>query len=395
MGDSEKLITSGAGEFFEVGKEYRDARRKDDPEDQFLSWVNLPNSGLTNAGGIRALKSPCPARKNQIDGVFLFTHSGSTNTPKPWEDIVDHHNGVIYYWGDSISDPTKSLDDFKGNKILRMLDENLRNGSSKPAFILHFTKRTGYNRFNGLCILEKLDTEWFMDGDKPVRNYRATLRILNSPKVAINWLTNWRLREGIEDRLEEAPSVWRDYVNKNAQNFLTAWNDSILTKADQLPTMKSPEWKALQRLNEINPYVFEQIIVDLLLDVGGTLFKNLEKTKDSGDGGFDFIGSMMIDEPFRFEIKLKGEVKRYASSNYINPVQLSRLAARLDRGEYGVYVTTSFFSKQAQEEVHELRYPLKLIHGKQLMNIIKRSKYWIDEAIDETWLNSYPSRKGN
>ena len=102
-----------------------------------------------------------------------------------------------------------------------------------------------------------------MDGDKPVRNYRATLRILNSPKVAINWLTNWRLREDIDARLEEAPSVWRDYVNKNAHNFLTAWNDSILTKADQLPTMKSPEWKALERLNQINPYVFEQIIVDL------------------------------------------------------------------------------------------------------------------------------------
>ena len=241
----------------------------------------------------------------------------------------------------------------------------------------------------------KLDIEWFMDGDKPVRNYRATLRILNSSKVAINWLSNWRLHEDIEARLEEAPSVWRDYVNKNSHNFLTAWNDSILTKADQLPPMESPEWKALERLNQINPYVFEQIIVDLLLDVGGTLFKNLEKTKDSGDGGFDFIGSMMIDEPFRFEIKLKGEVKRYASSNYINPVQLSRLAARLDRGEYGIYVTTSFFSKQAQEEVHELRYPLKLIHGKQLMKIIKRSKYWINEAIDEAWLNSYPTRRGN
>ena len=59
------------------------------------------------------------------------------------------------------------------------------------------------------------------------------------------------------------------------------------------------------------------------------------------------------------------------------PFNFHALAARLDRGEYGIYVTTSFFSKQAQEEVHELRYPLKLIHGKQLMKIIKRSKYWI------------------
>jgi len=395
MNGSENWITAGSGKFFEVGKEYRDAKRKDDSEDQFLSWVNLPGSGLTNAGGIRALKSPNPSREEQIDGVFLLTHSGKTNTPKPWDDIVDQHNGVIYYWGDSVADPDKSLDDFKGNKILKALDENLRNGSTQPSFILHFTKRTGYNRFNGLCILEKLDVEWFMDGDIPVRNYRETLRILNAPLVAIDWLTNWRKHEELDSRLDKSPLAWREYVSRNAHSYLTAWNDSILTKEDQLPLTNSPEWMALERLNEINPYVFEQIIVDLFLEVGGTLFKNLEKTKDSGDGGFDFIGSMMIDEPFRFEIKLKGEVKRYASSNYINPVQLSRLVARLDRGEYGIYVTTSFFSKQAQEEVHELRYPLKLIHGRQLMTIIKRSKYWINEMIDEAWLSSYSDRKAS
>ena len=234
-----------------------------------------------------------------------------------------------------------------------------------------------------------------MDGDIPVRNYRATLRILNTPQVAIDWLTNWRKHEELDSRLDKSPLAWREYVSRNAHSYLTAWNDSILTKEDQLPPTNSPEWMALERLNEINPYVFEQIIVDLFLEVGGTLFKNLEKTKNSGDGGFDFIGSMMIDEPFRFEIKLKGEVKRYASSNYINPVQLSRLVARLDRGEYGIYVTTSFFSKQAQEEVHELRYPLKLIHGRQLMTIIKRSKYWINEMIDEAWLSSYSDRKAS
>ena len=133
-----ELDYSGLGNSLR-SERYRDAKGKDDPEDQFLSWVNLPGSGLTNAGGIRALKSPNPSRKEQIDGVFLFTHSGKTNTPKPWDDIVDQHNGVIYYWGDSVADPDKSLDDFKGNKVLKALDENLRNGSTQPSFILHLT----------------------------------------------------------------------------------------------------------------------------------------------------------------------------------------------------------------------------------------------------------------
>ena len=91
------------------------------------------------------------------------------------------------------------------------------------------------------------------------------------------------------------------------------------------------------------------------------------------------------------KIQLKGEVKRYRSDNYINPVLVSRLVARLERGQYGIFVTTSYFSQQAQEEVYEMKYPVKLIHGKQLMDIFKRSSFWIDDAIDEAWLSRFES----
>ena len=37
-------------------------------------------------------------------------------------------------------------------------------------------------------------------------------------------------------------------------------------------------------------------------------------------------------------------------------VDVSRLVARLQRGEYGIFVTTSYYTKAAQEEVH--RRPL-------------------------------------
>ena len=37
--------------------------------------------------------------------------------------------------------------------------------------------------------------------------------------------------------------------------------------------------------------------------------------------------------------------------------------ARLQRGWFGCYVTTSFFSPSVQQEVLEDKYPIALIHG--------------------------------
>ena len=391
MSNSTPPTNKGTGKFFEIGKDYRETRRKDHPDETFYSWINVPKSGIQNSGGIRHLNTLNESR-DWKDGIVLFTHLGSTNTPKPWEDIVNHHLGVIYYWGDSVKDENKSLSDYEGNRILEELDKRLHSSSEPPPFILHFTKtKSGINRFNGLCYLEKLDLEWFMDGEVPVKNYRATLRILDADPISVDWLIRWRYFSKLSERLIGAPPAWVNYVNKTKNTILTAWNTSILNKEQQLPKSKSPELKALEKLNSLDAYKFEQAIVELFLDVGGSLFRDLTKTRSSKDGGFDFIGSMLISEPFLFEIQLKGEVKRYRSDNYINPVLVSRLVARLERGQYGIFVTTSYFSQQAQEEVYEMKYPVKLIHGKQLMDIFKRSSFWIEDAIDEAWLSRFES----
>ena len=397
MSNSTPPTNRGSGDSFKIGKIYKDPKPRTKgvphPEDTLNTWINVPKSGMSNSGGVRFLNSLNPER-NAIDGIILTTKLGSTNTPKPWEDIIDHHLGVIYYWGDSVAHEQKQLLDFKGNRILKKLDEQIHTSSDPPPFILHFTKlrKSAHNRFNGLCYLEKLDIEWFMDGEIPVRNYRATLRIINAEEIAIDWLINWRYYSKLSERLNGAPTAWIDYVNKTKKSILTAWNTSILAKEEQIPKKKTAEYNALTILNSLDPYKFEQAIVELFLDVGGALFRNLTKTRSSKDGGFDFSGSMYISEPFLFEIKLKGEVKRYETEkNYIDPILISRLVARLERGEYGIFVTTSYYSKQAQEEVYEMKYPVKLIHGKQLIDIFKRSSFWIDDAIDEAWLSRFES----
>ena len=371
--------------FFEVGVEYRDTGSPNKSEDQFLRWINIPGSGMKNMGGIRWLKTKSKKRQNS-DGIVLVSSHLNTDSHNPWDDIVDFHLGSVRYWGDAKFHQKKGIDDFEGNKNLRRaIDESDR---SRHPFILHFSKtRSGWMRFNGLCVLNSLDLAWFQDLGRPVQNYRATLSILDCKRVSVDWITRWRTEDKLSVRLEGAPEAWDNYIRGKKVNVMRAWSGKILSTKEQLPPPGSPEEKALEQLHGMDPFAFEAMVVSLIGNVGAEIVRDLKKTRDRRDGGFDFVGTFIIPEPFKFEINFKGEVKRHR--NTISPNHVSRLVARLDRGEYGIYVTTSAFSKQAQEEVYEMRYPVSLVHSRKLISMIKNTRYWSDIGIDKKWLSSF------
>lgn len=90
---------------------------------------------------------------------------------------------------------------------------------------------------------------------------------------------------------------------------------------------------------------------------------------------------------FDHHIDFLGEVKKWEGP--VGPAEISRLAAKLGRGQFGVFITTSYFTKQSQEELYEDGYPIKLISGSDLVNLLKRrgtfyksgelNKEWIDQ----------------
>ena len=51
----------------------------------------------------------------------------------------------------------------------------------------------------------------------------------------------------------------------------------------------------------------------------------------------------------------------------------SRLISRLKYREFGVFVTTSFISKQAYEEIIEDNHPIIFITGKDIVDILIKS----------------------
>ena len=73
--------------------------------------------------------------------------------------------------------------------------------------------------------------------------------------------------------------------------------------------------------------------------------------------------------PIDYEIGFLGEAKRYKTA--ITPDQVSRLVARLGRGQFGLYFTTSWYSEQTQKEIEVDRYPVRLFSGQDIVNILR------------------------
>jgi len=166
----------------------------------------------------------------------------------------------------------------------------------------------------------------------------------------------------------------------------------VRPKEEQLPNRDTSDEKILKKLTELQPYQFEGLVVELFKQLSSITHK-IEGTKPVADSGFDFFGEFRLPRPFNYSIRFLGEVKKFDKVNAVNPKDVSRLVARLDRGQYGIFVTTSYFTPQAQKEVLSLNYPVKLISGIDLIDFMKELKIISNGALNDDWIKSVIEKK--
>tara|TARA_Y100000588_G_C14155290_1_gene882347 strand:+ start:150 stop:1295 length:1146 start_codon:yes stop_codon:yes gene_type:complete len=376
---------------YRLGKTYVDKGGKNYPEDEFLRWVNIKGSGMLNAPGIRPLKYTSKLSENGLPAyLILVTHEKTSGTLNPWHDVVDLSNSEILYWGDAKYHEEKRIDDFAGNAALRRIYDYILGGFSElvPP-ILHFSKpERGIVKFNGLCALNKLDISWFDDGGHPVQNYQAKLTVLDCEKVNLNWLHSRVKCEnaGKLDLHNDCPAAWKK-LKKGKIDPIDIWIKSIRSKADQLPKKGSQDSRILDQLLELSSAEFEKVIVSLF-EAQGEIIHHISGTRLTSDGGFDFFGIFKLPRPIGYEINFLGEIKRYSATNAVDPKSVSRLVARLSRKDYGIFVTTSYFTPQAQREVLSDAYPVHLISGGDLVSMFKHLRLVSKGRLKEDWLEA-------
>lgn len=365
---------------YKVGHSYVDDIANSKSKDQFVTWI----PGMGNSKGIRPvrfknIKTDLPAF------IILLTRQSSHRHLNPWDDIIDYVSGQIFYWGDAKFNKEKSYPDFDGNKVLlRSFEHHIEGRFNKVPPILHFTKsEKGRVTFNGLCAFAKLELTWFEDEGKPVKNFRCELIILDEEEVSTEWLYSRVNSDDISEINSNAPKAWIDYIKGRPQK-IDVFKKEIKSKEQQLPDSKS-DLQVLKSLHDLTPTQFEKALVELFRKLPH-VHHNITGTRPSKDGGFDFFGEFSIPFPIGYRIQFLGEAKKYGINNPVSPDKVSRLVARLDRGQFGIFVTTSYYTKQTQEEILEDGYPVKLYSGIDLINFLKELRLIDNNRIKSEWI---------
>ena len=139
-----------------------------------------------------------------------------------------------------------------------------------------------------------------------------------------------------------------DRLRPRTHSQATTWKPHVRSREAQLPTPGSDDEHILGQLTNLEPNEFEAAIVALFQEMK-TVEHSITGTRYVNDSGFDFLGSLTMPIPVGYEVPLRGEVKRWKQS--VGVGEVSRLVAKLRRGEYGIFITTPYYTPQAQKEV--------------------------------------------
>ncbi|WP_454288668.1 restriction endonuclease [Rhizobium arsenicireducens] len=166
--------------------------------------------------------------------------------------------------------------------------------------------------------------------------------------------------------------------------------DAIEAAYSLLNSALRDELQAL--LQQMSPQRFERLILELLtaMGYGGGEASNGQLTKVAGDGGIDGV----IHEDALGLDAVYIQAKRYAPENKVSRPDIQRFIGSLtgEGATKGVFVTTSDFSKEAQEYLHRVQHRVVLINGRKLAQLmiqhgvgVRTHRNYIVQGVDEAF----------
>lgn len=131
------------------------------------------------------------------------------------------------------------------------------------------------------------------------------------------------------------------------------------------------QWRdeLLNYLHKMNPYKFEKLGRQLLVKMGVRVDEEVG-VKRSRDGGIDGYGYITGDD-FR-TTRVAIQVKRYQEKNGVSSSMIDMFRGAMDkhRTDYGIFVTTSYYTKDAIKASLEGSRVITLIDGEALIDLI-------------------------
>jgi len=327
--------------------------------------------------------------------------AGTESTP--WHDEFDLDHGHIRYFGDHKPGTMGPVGVTPGNRALmeawrlhesgvveeRMVAPPLLVFAARPVHLDGRRVDKGYLDFAGVCVMERLEFVVQRDpgSGRSFPNLAIDLNIIRLDKndeVDWQWIDD-RRDPGLtaEESQRHAPESWKTWVRRGRVALpgirRRVISSRVLTKSEQLPVPGTPEDSVLREIYEYfdsRKHAFELLASQVAADVMGArggAYSDGWLTRSGGDGGMDFVGRLDVGPGSgSTPLVVLGQAKCISPASSISPDQVARLVARLRRGWVGVFVTTGTFSKQAQVEIVDDQYPVVLVNGRRLAEVVRR-----------------------
>jgi restriction system protein len=221
---------------------------------------------------------------------------------------------------------------------------------------------------------------------------KSELKITESGKNAIQ-----KFSDGINIKaLKQIPEFQEHRKTETLKNSvknsasLTEENNILETPEEQIESgyqniRKSLEIELLTKLKSVDPYFFERIVVELLVKMGygGSIQDAGKAIGKSGDEGIDGIikeDKLGLDVIYIQAKRWQGVVGRPEVQKFVG-------ALAGQRAKKGVFITTSYFTKEAIDYALQMDTKVVLIDGEKL------AQYMIDYNLGVSVQNIYEIKK--
>ncbi len=360
--------------------------------------VSRPMFWYKDVGGI------CPA---------LIFHSNPLQKDKeinPWRDVILSTEGIVYYNGDNkFPDRSPGANPPNGSQSGNNKTEGLINlykshliedrMAAPPVLVFEQVKVKnrvkGYRAFKGVGIITKTHVRQQYEDktNKVFSNYLFEIVLVGLPYDGLNW--QWiddrrNPKLSMDKKLRNSPEQWKRWVMEG-EACIDKVRQKILRYSISHPNDQRKELTPGHKevLNEIvNHYKTNrrelkfEALASLVAEefFGATKYTRGWITPQSADMGVDFIGRYDLMHPEvapppgtilgSTSLLVIGQAKCRLIDKEEMARDIARVASRLQRGHIGIYITTGTYKESVQQEVAMDDYPMILINGRQLADLI-------------------------
>ena len=387
-------------------------------KDDFINFYYLlSNGGQYKAGNIQRpmFHHAILDKEGQPFYPGIYFHSNPLKKDrkvKPWVDILLPDEGYVYYNGDNQTPGLKPEGKIlSGNRTMEKIwtqytsKDKVERERASPIFIFEQVmingKKQGYREFRGYGIITNVEIrqEFEPSSNKVFSNYMFEISLFRVPPEGLDWSWIYDRRNknlSLNEVNKRAPPAWREWIKKG-HSAIKKSRQKIshyeISKPKEQVEELGDSHKSI--LNSIAAYYkkstekgkFEALASLVAQEYFGKNYDRGWITPLSGDMGVDFIGRLDITNNHvpnpagtvlgHTKLLVIGQAKcrtNYDSHKGENARDIARVSSRLQRGYLGIYITTGTFTEATQKEVSIDGYPIILINGRQLADLLIQYK---------------------